>query len=183
MERRPSSVSCLLLSSRRIVAPKVNSFLPNSKMAAAMELAMASAMPDLKFLLDREGVAADLQVKFFEAGIVNLRQFAAFAPDAEEMRKSLKEDFALDPAAGLPTKIAISKVMVAWESAKIRSQKLAEAEAEAEIRQLGGATTIRSCARPTRAGGGAWRRNKSQPGSTSRRSVRALSEQSHGQRP
>ena len=104
-------------------------------MAAAMELAMASAMPDLKFLLDREGVAADLQVKFYEAGIINLRQFAAFAPDIDDLRTSLKEDFGLDPAAGLPTKITISKVVVAWESAKIRSQKLAEAEADAEIRQ------------------------------------------------
>jgi hypothetical protein len=63
------------------------------------------------------------------------RQFAAFAADAEELRKSLKEDFAMDPAAGLPTKIAISKLVVAYESAKVRSRKLAEAEAEAEVRQ------------------------------------------------
>jgi len=103
--------------------------------AAAMELAMGAGMPDLKFLFDREGVAADLQAKFFEAGIVSMRQFAAFAADGEELRKSLKEDFALDPASGLQTKITISKVVVAWESAKVRSQKMAEAEAEAEIRQ------------------------------------------------
>ena len=99
--------------SRRVLRLRYFSLLFNSKMAAAMEQAMASAMPDLKFLLDREGVAADLQVKFYEAGIINLRQFAAFAPDIEDLRKSLKEDFALDPAAGLPTKIAISKVVVA----------------------------------------------------------------------
>ena len=100
-----------------------------------MELAMASAMPDLKFLLDREGVSAEVQAKFYEAGILNMRQFAAFAPDVEDLRKSLREDFALDPAAGLPTKIAISRIVVAWDSAKIRSQKLAEAEADAEVRQ------------------------------------------------
>ena len=103
--------------------------------AAAMGLAMASAMPDLKFLLDREGVTAEVQAKFYEAGIVNLRQHAAFAPDIEDLRKSLREDFALDPAAGLQTKIAISRIVVAWESAKIRSQKIAEAEADAEICQ------------------------------------------------
>ena len=99
------------------------------------ELAMAAAMPDLKFLFDREGVASEMQARFYEAGILNMRQFAAFAADGEELRKSLKEDFGLDPAAGLPTKIAISKIVVAWDAAKIRSQKLAEAEAEAEVRQ------------------------------------------------
>jgi len=62
---------------------------PNSKTAAAaMELAMASAMPDLKFLLDREGVSAEVLAKFYEAGVLNMRQFAAFASDAEDLRKS-----------------------------------------------------------------------------------------------
>ena len=82
---------------------------------------MKAGMPDLRFLFDREGVAAEMQVKFYEASILSTRQFAAFAADGEELRKSLKEDFALDPAAGLPTRIAISKVVVAWESAKVRS--------------------------------------------------------------
>ena len=49
---------------------------------------MAAAMPDLKFLLDREGVAAEVQAKIYEAGILNMRQFAAFASDAEDLRKS-----------------------------------------------------------------------------------------------
>ena len=96
---------------------------------------MNACMPDLKLLFDRKGIAAELQAKFFEAGIVSMRQFAAVAADGEELRKSLKEDFALDPAAGLQTKITISKVVVAWESAKVRSQKRAEAEAKAEARQ------------------------------------------------
>ena len=80
------------------------------------EIAMAAAMPDLKFLFDREGVANDVQVRIYEAGILNMRQFAAFASDSEELRMSLKEDFGLDPAAGLPTKIAISKIVVAWDA-------------------------------------------------------------------
>ena len=100
-----------------------------------MEAAMSAGMPDLKFLFDREGIAVELQAKIFESGIVNMRQFAAFAADSEELRKSLKEDFGLDPAAGIQTKITISKVVVAWESAKARFQKRAEAEAEAEVHQ------------------------------------------------
>ena len=56
-------------------------------MAAALEQAMAAAMPDFKFLLDREGVPADLQAKIYEAGVANLQQFAAFVPDADALRK------------------------------------------------------------------------------------------------
>ena len=67
-------------------------------MTSAMKLAMSAAMPDLKFLMDREGVSAEMQEKFYEAGILNMRQFAAFAADGDELRKSLKEDFGLDPA-------------------------------------------------------------------------------------
>ena len=37
--------------------------------AAAMEMAMNSGMPDLRFLFDREGVTAETQAKFFKAGI------------------------------------------------------------------------------------------------------------------
>ena len=94
-----------------------------------------AATSDFKFLLDREGVPIELQTRFFDAGIINLRQFAAFVPDTDELRKSLKDDFGLDPGTGLPAKILISKVVVAWGSAKVRASKLAEAEAEAEVRR------------------------------------------------
>ena len=151
-----------------------------------MEAAMNAGIPDLKFLFDREGIAAELQAKFFEAGIVSMRQFAAFAADGEELRKSLKEDFALDPAAGLQTKITIPKVVVAWESAKVRSQKRAEAQAEAEVRQE--AKPLRStdfkimreaCEEKWRGA----RRSKSRPGSISKRSARASSERSCERKP
>ena len=91
--------------------------------------------PDLKFLMDREGVNLEMQTKFYAAGIVNLRQFAAFCPSVDELRKSLLKDFGVDPESGLPAKVLISKIVVAWEAARARSTRLAEAEADAEIRQ------------------------------------------------
>ena len=60
--------------------------------------------PDLKFLIDREGVNLEMQTKFYTAGIVNLRQFAAFCPSVDELRKSLLKDFGIDPESGLPAK-------------------------------------------------------------------------------
>ena len=91
-------------------------------------------MPDLKFLFDREGVAADTQKAIYEAGILNMRQFAALVPDAVGLRKCLEEDFGMSGAT-LAGKVAISKVVVVWETAKVRSEKAAEAEAECEVRQ------------------------------------------------
>jgi len=93
------------------------------------------ATPELRFLMDREMVPIDLQNQFHDAGITSVPQFAAFVPNSDELRKSLKEDFGIDPSTGLPAKIAASKVIVAWEAARVRSTKLAEAEADAEIRQ------------------------------------------------
>ena len=97
--------------------------------------AMEAASTDFKFLMDRENVPKGLQAKIFHAGVTSVPQFAAFAPDSEELRKSLKDDFELDPAAGLATKVTISRVVVAWEAAKSRAAKRAENEAECEVRQ------------------------------------------------
>ena len=91
--------------------------------------------PDLKFLMDREGVNLEMQTKFYAVRIVNLRQFAAFCPSVGELRKSLLKDFGVDPEYVLPAKVLISKIVVAWEVARARSTRLAEAEADAEIRQ------------------------------------------------
>ena len=95
---------------------------------------MDAAMPDLKFLLDREGVTAEVQAKIFHAGIINIRQFAALVQDTEELRKCLKDDFGLD-ATNLAGKALASTVAVARETAKVRAAKVAEVEAECEVRQ------------------------------------------------
>ena len=50
------------------------------------------------------------------------------------LRKCLVEDFGMSDA-NLVGKVAISKVVVVWETAKIRAEKAAEAEAECELRQ------------------------------------------------
>ena len=55
------------------------------------------ASPELKILMDREMVPIDLQNRIYEAGITSVPQFAAFVPDSADLRKSLKDDFGLDP--------------------------------------------------------------------------------------
>ena len=108
-------------------------------MALAMTLqqisaAMTAASSDFKFLMDREGVSLDMQAKIYHAGVTNTRQFAAFAADTDELRKIMKEEFALDPTGNLANRIELSKIVVSWESSKGRSAKMTEIEAESEVR-------------------------------------------------
>lgn len=95
---------------------------------------MESAMPDLKFLFDREGAEAETQKAIYEAGITNVRQFAALVPDVAVLRKCLEEDFGMS-STSLAGKVKMSKVVVVWETAKVRVERWAEAEAEREVRQ------------------------------------------------
>ena len=82
---RPASVSRLplLLAGEMALSPE--------QVADAMREASA----DLKFLFDREKVEKEIQAAFYHAGITTVPQFAAFVADAEELRKSLKDDFNL----------------------------------------------------------------------------------------
>lgn len=95
---------------------------------------METASPDLKFLLDREGIMLITQARIMQAGITTMRQFGAFFTDTDDLRKVAKDSLGLDPDT-LAQRVELSKLVVAWESAKVRSTRLAEAEADAEIRQ------------------------------------------------
>ena len=97
-------------------------------------MATSSTNSDFTYLMDREGVPKELVDKFIAAGISSVRVFAAFAQDTEELRKILLADFELDTTA-LAGKVVAGKVVVAWELAKVRSAKMAEVEAESELRQ------------------------------------------------
>ena len=91
--------------------------------------AMTAANSDFKFLMDREGVSLDMQAKIYHAGVTN-----TLAADADELRKIMKEEFALDPTGNLANRIELSKIVVSWESSKGRSAKMTEIEAESEVR-------------------------------------------------
>ena len=97
--------------------------------------ARSAAGSDLKLLLDREQVSTDFSDLLYHAGISNVRQFAAFASDAADLKATLREQLMLDPGADLGTRVLVSKIMVAWESAKARANKVAEAEADSEVRK------------------------------------------------
>lgn len=102
--------------------------------AEAVE-ARAGAQPDLRFLMEREKVPEKLQDEVYKIGIQTVRQFAALASTAANLATVCKE-LGTDPATGLVARVAASRFTVAWESAKVRAAKQAEAEADSDIRAV-----------------------------------------------
>ena len=95
----------------------------------------AEFSPELAFLLEREGVVAEFKDGLKRFSINTLAKFAALVASQEEMRGMLKDDFQLDARAGnMEVKAKVSAILVAWTSAKARSEKRAEQEGEAEAR-------------------------------------------------
>ena len=97
-----------------------------------LQKAFAEAGSDLKFLLDRENVDEALQGKIFHIGIRTVRQFGAFVADRTELIEILKTNFNLDGAADIMNRVKITKLVVAWETAKVRAAKMAEMDATGE---------------------------------------------------
>ena len=122
------------VSCPRLLSGSVPEVMAVALNADEIKTVMETAAPDLKFLLDREGIALITQARIVHAGITTMRQFGAFFTSAEDLRKVAKDSLGLDPDV-LAQRVELSKLVVSWESAKVRATKLAEAEAEAEIRQ------------------------------------------------
>ena len=91
--------------------------------------------PDLRFLLERQGVEAVHQRKLFKSGIDTLDKFSAFATGEPDLFQVLKDEFSLDPAANLKARHQVASFMAAWKASKTRVQRQADAEAEQDIRE------------------------------------------------
>ena len=85
-------------------------------------------------MMDREKVDALAQAKLYSTGVTTVRQFAVLFVNVDDLRAVFKSDFGLDPAAGLVDRAKISKVLVAWETAKGRAAKSMEIDQECEMR-------------------------------------------------
>ena len=82
--------------------------------------------------MDRENVDHTIQGKLFHIGIRTVRQFGAFVADRTELTAILKTNFEIDGAADIMMRVKITKLVVAWETAKVRAAKMAEMDATGE---------------------------------------------------
>jgi hypothetical protein len=104
--------------------------------AAEIAALWRSAGSDFKFLLDRENVETAIQSQFFAAGILTVKLFSTIADDKAELRQIMKDSFGLDSTANITARIKVCKVIVAWTSARARAAKSADAEGEAEAKNI-----------------------------------------------
>ena len=98
-------------------------------------MAPAELTPEFAFLLEREEVVTEFKDDLKKHGITTIAKFAALVETQAEFRDMLRDDFKLDSKGGtLETKAKVASILVAWTSAKARSEKRAEHEGEAEAR-------------------------------------------------
>jgi len=88
----------------------------------------------LRFLLDRENVDTAFQEQLFGAGVLSVKQFGALVKNQDELKTVLESEFTI-AGEGLAKRVAVSRIVVAWEAARARATKAAEADAEFEIQR------------------------------------------------
>ena len=98
----------------------------------------AAALPkgsaDLRYLLERNDVSADVMAAWFHAGVVSLEKFANIAKNVEDLAQVLKDHLGLDPTASLADRVMVAAVTCAWSNARTRVQRSAEVEAEMDTK-------------------------------------------------
>ena len=106
---------------------------------------MAAVTDEVRRQYIADNVSSDLQYVLDEAGIAlvnqyaiaqhyrNLRQFRSIADQKNEVRATLKSDFALDPAASPATRAEVARIVTAWEVASELASKEQELKAESKI--------------------------------------------------
>jgi len=98
--------------------------------------ALTKGSSDLRYLLQREEVEEADQAMLYSIGVTTIARLAAFAESVVDFKKSLLDDFGMDPAAGLEVRLRITKLIVSYTSASARADKLAAYEGEQAARDL-----------------------------------------------
>ncbi|CAK0885329.1 unnamed protein product, partial [Prorocentrum cordatum] len=95
---------------------------------------------DLRFLLEEKEVSEELQDAMARWGYTTVNRFALLDDDRARVRALLARDFGLDttapPPAGPNNRLAIVKVIDAWETACRRAEEERKQEAEAKSARL-----------------------------------------------
>ena len=106
-------------------------FSARAPLFVAVSTMAGSLSSELTFLLDREDVDEDFRNKLVEVGLNTVAKFAAVVDTSAELRELLKDDFGLDgKTGGLQTRSKVAGILVAWGTARKRSEKQAEVDGE-----------------------------------------------------
>lgn len=91
---------------------------------------------ELQFLLDNSNIPKEVQAKVAASGIKDVAVFACIEADAKDFRDFVKTGLGIDPAACVPNKVLVAKMVSAWQASVARGQKRREEEAEQRVGDL-----------------------------------------------
>ena len=88
--------------------------------AAAMETSLSRLAPDLRYLLDTEGVPPAVQQTLADAGYISVRLFSMVDTEARGVKEFCRTDLGLDPSSGAEARLNVAKVLSVWMTATSR---------------------------------------------------------------
>ena len=68
-----------------------------------------AAQSDVRFLLQREEVPEDLQLKIYHVGLTSIGRFSAFVGTSAELKSIMNVEFGLDADNALADRVTLSK--------------------------------------------------------------------------
>ena len=104
--------------------------------AAEKTAAMEKGDSELKFLLDRNKVDADIQAMLYHSDVTSLGIFVTFVKGSDELREVLKDSFGIDSAASLSNRVRVANLVVAYQLAQGRVSEQSKLEGELSAKHL-----------------------------------------------
>ena len=126
---QPADVGALIAAAQ--VAAEAAVLTSLSLTEVEIEAGLVALESDLSYVLEGSGVEAKYRGFIGHLGLTRLNVFAMLAPSEERMADVIKEDFGLDPRAGVKARVQHAMLLDAWDRAKKRVAAQATWAAEA----------------------------------------------------
>ena len=88
--------------------------------AAEAAAAMEKGGSELKFLLERNKVDAELQAFLYHSEVTTLGVFVSFVKDSDELKQVVKDSFDIDATSSLANRVRVANLLVAFQLAQGR---------------------------------------------------------------
>ena len=107
------------------LAPKASDMalvLTNSMTADEIAMNLKILTTDLSYLLEKEGIAREVQAKLASLGYTDVAVFSRMEDTAAAVREVLKADIGLDTATSPQHRAMVARVLVAWDNSEKRME-------------------------------------------------------------
>ncbi len=105
--------------------------MPKVLSAEEQAAGLSKVEGELLRIFEDSEVSSEIRALFGHFGITKIRSFARLEPDEQTLRELLKRDFEFGDS--IADRISMAHVLVAWDAAKDRVKRQAEATTEAKV--------------------------------------------------